>query len=444
MADDDGFLSPIDCLMPWTYIRQIFCFQSTDPLIPRQLREGLRLTLLDIPYLARGIVKDHRGVASLSGSAQTLDDLFRSRDLTTGLDYSALKAKHFPPSALTVPDVVPQETNAPFPDPAPVFRAVLSRVKGGYLLCVAVQHCTTDITGFGSLLRIWASHCQEQPPIAEVKFSWLDRRALSGSVEPPSSIPELLHLREGSTRHRPRLDPATFDMVIFKFSSDSLRKLKVGASEHLTFRDVEWLSTSDVLIALLWSAVIYAETDVETTTQAVSSETSTIGLPVNFRSQLEPPLPKEYLGAAFGMTSATTLRKDLTSCAASGSLATLASIATAIRKAISRVGNDSIRRSIAFLQAWEDTNTVQLGPPHDGISIVSWATEGVYDLNWGERAGRIDSVRVQKWPGKRYPIILPRLPDGGLEVLMSLEEPIMRNLREGLLMTSYSSVVCVS
>ena len=75
----------------------------------------------------------------------------------------------------------------------------------------------------------------------------------------------------------------------------------------------------------------------------------------------------------------------------------------------------------------DDMQAVVLGPRHDGISVVSWADQGVREQDWGKAIGRCEAVRPPRPARKRDPIVLPRAPDshelgGGFEVFVSLEE----------------------
>ncbi|CAJ2505088.1 Uu.00g124820.m01.CDS01 [Anthostomella pinea] len=431
-------LSPFDRLMPRVYVRQILCFPSTDPNALRALKDGLA------------------GVA--------LDDLFTGNNLSSHIEYAQLKADNFPPAALMASGIVPADTQPPYPDPAPVFRARLSLVKGGFLLCIALHHSTTDITGFDTLLKIWASNCRAGS-FRPVGFdpSWMDRRVLlephNTTRTPPHNIPGLLHIQtpaEASRRVTTRSSSEEWQTAIFYFPQRGLRDLKRKVNELLVSDGTAgWVSTWDALTTLLWGAVLGAELndhDHNPTTTHLSKATSTIGFPVDFRSKLHPPLPQGYLGAAFAMTSATALRDDIISLsndAGSSSVPAVARVATAIRASLNRVNDASVRDTLAYLNHNPDQPSIILGPPHDGISIVSWADQSVYELDWGVAVGRCDAVRLPKLPNKRYPIVLPRVPDvgddgGGLEVIICLEKSVMERFASSGPIARYAVLRCIS
>ncbi|ORY58190.1 transferase family-domain-containing protein [Pseudomassariella vexata] len=438
MPPKSNYLSPLDWLMPNTYIRQILCFPSTHPDIPRILQNALPGLVADVQYLLSGVVRNGSptGSVSLSDAYQTPDDLLSWQDLSSSLDYPTLKRANFSPGALTSAEILPQDTQPPLSNPAPVFRAQLSLIREGFLLCVAVHHRTTDVTGFGALFKMWASHCRTggSEPVG-FDGKWLDRRALfdleSVVGETPSgTLPNLLSPRELAVKVSKLEDanrsPVEFKTSIFFFPDATLKELKGAVNRHITTletqTDVTWVSSSDVLTAILWSAIIRAETPPPGTYSP--GDTSTIGVPVNFCSRYNPPLPKDYVGAAFFMTSATASWDDLISLSNPTtssqtpnavlldhkSLCKLSTIAIAVRAALGRVHEKAVQNALSYVASQSDISSIKLGPPHDGVSLVSWADEGVYDLQWGTGVGRCEAVRIPAWRGRRYPVVLPRVP----------------------------------
>ncbi|KAI0007066.1 hypothetical protein F4779DRAFT_526272 [Xylariaceae sp. FL0662B] len=433
---DFTYLSPLDKIMPRAYVGQILCFPSTDPHVYQVLKDGLASVVADIPYLFLGVVtsEDHKFI-SLSEPYQNVDDLFSCYDLSESIVYESIKAAHFPPSAFNLDGIKLPDTLPPYTNPAPVFRARLSLVSGGFILFVAVYYSTTDITGYGSLLRIWASYCWTgSSAAAGFDPSWMDRKARlrpSEAETTPVSIPGLLYIREPTELSRLSGSLAhigEFKTAIFFFPQKGLQRLKDAVNEHISPQAAgTWVSTSDILTALLWSSLLAAEQQISGRTADSTKTTNTISFPVNFRSRFSPSLPNNYLGAAFIMTCATAPREDLlslslvseTPCALDGAplapaeVSVIARLAAAIRNALHRVDESSVRSVLAYLDAQAaDHPPVILGPRDDGISVVSWADEGVYELDWGEVVGRCEAVRLPRLAYKRNPIVLPRVPAG--------------------------------
>jgi trichothecene 3-O-acetyltransferase len=422
-------LSPIDWLMPRSYITQILCFPSNDAQIPNVLQTGLAGVLKDVPYLACAIISQEppKGAVGVSEACYTVDNLFSCRELSAEVDYNILRARNFPPSALSELKIFPDDLH--HGKPAPVFRAVLSHAERGYFLCVSVHHSTTDIMGLGSLLRIWASHCKYgSSRMIRFGAGWIDRRPLSNcAVGVDSGVPLLLRLQDSTSTTSAAsntITEAKLDTRIFKLRAQDLQALKTNVNDHSISTGLSWVSTSDIVTTLLWSAVVAAESksDIENVTRQ-----EFIRFPVSLRNRFESGVPGDYLGAAIGLTSAAAKAADLLEIASGNgpeTIKSLSRVASALRAAIRAVDAVAIQEMISYIKSQEDVTKVKLGPNDSSatsLSIVSWADQGVYELDWGAAIGHCEAVRVQKFKGKRYPIVLPRLGNGDIEVAMSLD-----------------------
>ncbi|GAW21905.1 hypothetical protein ANO14919_114320 [Xylariales sp. No.14919] len=482
-------LSPLEGLMPRAYVRQILCFPTTDSQAISALSRGLSGLARDVPYVLSRVVNDTSGVV-ISGPCHTIGDIFSWHDLSASINYATLEAGSFAPGAFQTHGIIPPDTLPPHPASPAVFRARASLVDGGLILCVAVHHAVTDITGYDALLKIWAAHCRDGSSL-DIAFdpSWMNRDPLfpeAGSSPTFAPIPDLLHTvtPEESARRTggPRVGETAqnYQTAIFHFPQQHLRALKDAVNEYIASQEPgSWVSTSDILSSLLWKATIEAQEDsfLNTSETATDEDTrmSTLSFPVQFRSVLRPPLPRGFLGAAFVMTNARVPHKDVRLISSNSKstvqgqeseveagmgvlanavdISVLAKVALAIRRSIQRINDAAVRGVLAYLEAHPGTNPeapIILGPPrHDaggsGISVVSWADQYVYGLNWGDAVGRCDAVRLPKMGYKRDPIVLPRMSsDGGLEVIMSYEAGVMQRLIEGPVMRRFAVLRCLS
>ncbi|KAJ4256806.1 hypothetical protein NW762_008902 [Fusarium torreyae] len=441
-------LSPLDWLMPRSYINHIICFPSSSPSVSQTLRQGLASTLVDVPYLTSEIVgqKYPGGSVALSENRASVDDLFCVKDLCPVADYKDLRAQDFHPSSFKGLDRVLRDSVFSG-NRAPVFRAMLLLLNDGFVLSVSVHHSTTDITGFGVLLKIWASHCNSHSS-QPIGFSsdWLDRRALfpmsDGTPNPTLiNLPTLLRREnvEGVEKSEAAGADENLDhleTMIFKYSGDFLRSLKDEVIKHVDTDEVPWISTSDVLYGLLWGAVTYAEdhermgaTSLHVAERGTlhHKEVRRMRIPVNVRSRLRPSLPQNYIGSAFAVSLATVEKADLDDITKSGegSIAALARVAVAIRKSILTVDSRAMKDVLTFLAAQNDLTGIKLGQQATDLSIVSWADENVYELDWGKEIGQCEAVRVSTLKKKRYPVILPRRLNGDLEFFACFEKSTM-------------------
>ncbi|KAI3335647.1 hypothetical protein F4824DRAFT_464358 [Ustulina deusta] len=501
-------LSPLEEFMPRAYVRQIYCFPTTSPQAVSTLSRGLPGLARDVPYILSRVVSDKSGTGArvaVSAPCQSPEDIFSWHDLSDSMSYAALKAGHFAPGAFPAHAVAPPDTLPPCPASPAVFLARASLVDGGLILCVAAHHVVTDITGLGALLKIWASHCRDGGSDIGFGASWMDRGPLfSASRSPASTMPGLLHLKtpdeSAAVRGTGRAGTGQpqipyYRTGIFYFPRRPLRVLRDAANAHVASREPgSWVATSDILSSLLWSAIIAARgnppplldsaDEQRVTCKDTRASSSTLSFPVQFRSALRPPLPRDFLGAAFVMTRARVPHEDVcrisscfrtssTSAAQDGEsgpedagteislhsaeISALAEVALAIRRAVRRIDDAAVRGVLAYLEAHPGTNLevpLVLGPSRceaggSGTSVVSWADQCVYELNWGDAVGQCDTVRLSKMAYQRDPIVLPHIPglngdDGGVEVIMSYEADVMQRVIEGPVMRLFATLRCLS
>ncbi|KAK5626155.1 hypothetical protein RRF57_001870 [Xylaria bambusicola] len=498
-------LSSLEGYMPRTYVRQIYCFPTANPQAIKTLSEGLAGLAQEVPYVLSRIISDTAGTAEsgavISAPCHGPQDIFSCHDLSDIIDYATLKMGHFAPGAFLAPGIVPPDTIPPYPESPAILLARASLVSGGLILCVAVHHFVTDITGFDALLKIWASHCRN----GDIGFhaSWTDRTPLFSGSESlptrtfdPTSMPNLLHTKikedavRGTDQSCTEKGKKHYQTGVFYFPRQHLRALKDATNAHIASQGPgSWVSTSDVLSAVLWRAIIGAQEHPYLRNRHVthqSTRVSTLSFPVQFRSALRPPLPRNFLGAAFLMTGTMVPHEDVcrisdfrdfsTSLAQDKELRAeshvnsaemeglnsihipaLANVALAIRESVRGIDDATVRGVLAYLEAHSLPNPetlLVLGPPRcepggSSTSVVSWADQCIYKLDWGDAIGRCDTVRLPKMAAKRDPIIMPHIPslngdDGGIEVIMSYEEDIMQRLTESSVMKRLATLRCLS
>ena len=103
-----------------------------------------------------------------------------------------------------------------------------------------------------------------------------------------------------------------------------------------------------------------------------------LGLAVNGRSKLAPPLPSNYLG---NVNLYGTSKLPLPLILEDGALGT---IALSIRRAIACINNSKIQRTIAFIKQLPYISLLVpgfknfLGPD---LAIISWADLGLHGLD---------------------------------------------------------------
>ncbi|KAK3365836.1 hypothetical protein B0T24DRAFT_659590 [Lasiosphaeria ovina] len=524
---DPRYLSPLDQLMPRGYFGQILCFPSTDPRAFNVLRNGLRSAAVSIPYLTSFVVEDK---LPSSGSGRIcLSESGLDNDVDDGknpLSYAGLRAASFPIGLLNgsifYPQIPPHGTL-----PAPVLRAKATRIAGGFTLAVLVHHSVFDGASLAELLALWADSCHLDPekhePVALNPLR-IDRKALlensmkpiaagSDIVTKPSDIyietpadaaatgTESYHamrtaryfvarvvrpcLRLLTSRRPPPgtsavpSPPSTLATTLYRVSGASLAGLKAQIS-RLAPRlglGVNFVSTNDVLSALIWSAATLATTPPPdplsspsrwwrrratrgSGTEQHDNQTCTTGIAVDVRTRVSPPLRCDWLGNAFGVAWVGIPRGTLVAAAGDGgSLAPLARVAAALRRGVGSVDNARVKHTVRYLAAQDDVGALRWPDVRMfEFYVSSWVGQGIlYSKDWGARSGGVavegmkcEAIRCLQLVIPSIAVILPPRPryqteEGGngadLEFAITLEAAQMERFRASLLVAAFAEVI---
>lgn len=151
---------------------------------------------------------------------------------------------------------------------------------------------------------------------------------------------------------------------------------------------------------------------------------------INGRPKTDPPMLPEYIGNVnmwshlklpVGVLTPSTMRD-------------LGPIALAIRQSIHRINAAHIRSATKLIGDTADVRTVttSLTRPGEFLFISSWADWGVLqsENSWGALLGVPSRVRIPRHKFDKLCIQLPRLADGGLEVLVDAHRADMELLRK--------------
>lgn len=460
-------LSPLDQIMPRVYTRLILCLpnqcssREDHAIIFSALEKGLQQTLVEIPYLS-GVIREDKDKSGNVHIAPGPGVLLRLRDLEDDSDvsYQKLKDSHFPLSSLDGEILAPVGMISLKPSP-PVMAAQVNIVQGGVLLTIGIHHSAMDAAGFATLLNLWASNTKrnfisdgasedEAANPDSLPSSSLDRYPLMKSSTTANIDPQVKIKDHPQYKLAPTPPPAkesedvsiaapSFTLPpmtarVFYFAASKLAGLKKSASPSSSF-----ISTNDALCALLWSSITRARTLSENATEGQETSSSLLGFAVDGRQRLSPPLPPSYLGNvnlyASTRLSVSTLSKNLE----------LNGIASCIRTAITELGHDRIQDVIALITSLANVTDLQpgfnsfLGPD---LAITSWRDMGLIGLDWGAKIGKIEAVRLPKAGFDGLCIILPKLADGGLEILVGLENGAMERLTRDEVFMAVAEVRC--
>jgi hypothetical protein len=306
----------------------------------------------------------------------------------------------------------------------PVFASQANFTEGGLLLTVGVHHSVCDAFGLDAILETWALNTSavatsrsfsEYDPISN------DRMPLSqGLPAKIADFPEYI-IAPSPPADGPQMGFPAFEMPpmtskIFYFSPEHLTGLKKAAKAY---------STNDAVCAFFWHHLTLARNP--NTDASENDKTSNVCFAVNIRSRISPPLPPTYLGNA--SIAAITQRLSVSSLKGSGS--GLAVAAAAIRSAVNNSKKPiRVPLTIGLLNSRPNTQDFKfachgfLGPD---MTATSWADIGVMKRQWGV-LGNPEAFRMPYEGADGAIAVLPRLDDGGLEVMAALETSAMERM----------------
>ncbi|KAK3327466.1 hypothetical protein B0T19DRAFT_400330 [Cercophora scortea] len=449
---DLQYLSPLDQLVPRGYFGETLCFPCTDDRFYELLRNGLRSATRSLPYLSSLVTRTSAGVAigklRLSEPGEdSLDDMLVYHEVLNGdhITYEALREASFPIGTLNRDIFYPNlPTHGVFP--APVIRARVTRIKGGYVLAVLLHHSVFDGTSLNDVLNLWASSCHltTEPGVdgsdhIAIHPSRLDRRAILGGPAAANdkyiAKPSDIYLEKADKECNPRsvcrgiwsffrscfptstakslhsepaTAPADLSTTLYKIPSIKLARLKREINTLTTRLDlgVDFVSTNDVLCALIWSAATLAKTPDPSTPRLKKcfgvrrmrhDDTWTTGIAVNVRSRLVPALPLDWLGNALGVAWVNVPGHTLRSADGSvESLAKIARVAAAIRKGITEVDDNKFKNLVHYVDGHDDFCRLRWRPVDKMFDfyITSWAGQsGIYSKEWG--AGAVENAKCE-------------------------------------------------
>ena len=421
-------------------MRWILCFpldsKAEKLRVYKDLREGLAHTITKIPWIA-GKLEQQEGSSPGESKIQVVDgDLgvrFRFNDLSGELpSYEHLKAAHFPLSKFSTTQLSPLNVMPQSAD-VPVMAAQANFVDGGLLLTIGAHHSVCDAFGLNTVLDTWAkmtasmvedsslveadSLINERAPLmtgmAGANLNDFPEYVLKPTVS--AAVTDVNTHQMAATPHR--MPPMS--ARIFRFSTTSLKSLKIAAGAY---------ATNDALNALIWRHVTLARMNASSQEpNTVNGDGSTALLySANIRSRLSPPLPPNYTGNA--SVACITRHLPFVEMAAPSGLVTTAA---AIRSSVKTLARPNrVAMTIGLIESRPNPTDYKfayngfLGPD---LSTTSWADLSVFEMEWGG-LGKPESLRVPGEGADGSMIVLPRSGDGALEVVVALESRAMEVL----------------
>ncbi|KAI4251009.1 MAG: hypothetical protein LQ352_005127 [Teloschistes flavicans] len=423
MVDFNEALSVLDQL-PFmrTYTQILLCF----PIVKRSevidvLKKATAKLLELVPSLS-GQVQNHKDGNVSSGTFRVVPyahpdgSALRIKLLDDWKSYNDLCDANVPASMLDGTVLAPMKG---FPDHytdadvTPVFIVQANFIPGGLILCFSGMHNLMDGNGLGAVVKMFAILFRgEAVPSELLESANFDRTQLPVSLKPGQSLlphPEVAPKDKAMQEYSP---PSTWSY--FSISASNLESLKAENISHVT--------TNDILTAFVWQAMTRARFP---SLPSDPAKGSLLLRAINGRRILDPPISSSYLGNIITCSFNKIPIERLIE-------APLSDIAQVIRKETNRINDNHIRSFATLIEKEPDRSKLVFGmdDPEADVLISSWATLPVWE-DFGMTLGRPDFVRRPTggpWRGVCY--MMPKRPDRGVDLLISLSEEEMERLRE--------------
>jgi len=437
-------LSALDACHPVHYSRRLLIFRCASSAQRdaqlAALKAGVQALVLRCPILGGIVVPLSPDVASNAQEDWRTIVPDRGveiivRDLRTAIpSFDELEAAEFPALQLPYDLLMPVPLDLGNDRPFAACKMQFSAIDGGTILTFAMSHSVADGTGTNELMRVLSEETrfaqkhssdgvanevrsmavttgmgQDRSVMrnmkSELAFNIEDHPAYTWKTTPPTNAPPLeqapTHPFEATSPEIP---------ILLRISAASLAQLKADA----TTPGAAPISTHDALSALVWRSVLLIRSRRSALAQDLPASTIvSIFMPSDARHHLS--LPPSYVGnAVYQLTAALDLGTLL-------SPSGLQHAASAVRRAITAVNPALVSSLITMTnEKWIDWQFLSTASTTGVAMGTDWTSGSLYSDDWGEAFGPLVRYRYPGVVGEGGSCIMPKLPDGGAEVILSV------------------------
>ena len=471
-------LSPLDHLMPRTYVVKLHYFPLQNPDITRIasiLKFSLRRTFDTLPILS-GTVRPvphskQTGSLCVSDPWNEIDDVFRVNDLTTSnLDYENLRRTYFPMATSREHDLFLTSRIKPCEVGSPVMMAQINFVRNGMILASSLHHSFVDGLGAIAIMELWATFCRGEDGADMITKGTTNSERLmfgdeTGHLE---NFREYVNLSEtcgndkkpreddggkGSLRsgysvvkyvlhclgtfHKEKIIGPLFSVIGFGDTSSPPQPPKELDSEIFFFPRSKLNALKSAVSAAMASAIPSSNENrlpsYISTNDALSAllftcitearkpfhltttqQITSFLLTVSGRHLPKPPLPERYIG-----NMSIFCQLDLPLHTVTPEFRSIASIACQIRTRLSQLDESHLKRLIGAINKLDSVEklTSSWRTSKDwGFMITPWTGQGDYSIDWGSEIGtKCERVRMPKASRPALDGALIILPDLNIE-----------------------------
>lgn len=361
--------------------------------------------------------------------------------------FAQLKAQNFPNAAMNNEKLCLRGRGGEWPnfgvDRFATNMMQANLVNGGLLLNHLCFHAFGDATAMWKLMELFAEHvrCAQGLPVerrAEVPIA--DRAKLLRSTgericsDFAKEHREFVHLPFTPEGLPEGLTKARHHAHVFRFTPEAMRSLKeecAPSNVRLLKGQIPddqlptFVSTNDVLTALLWRCVQRAEQPDHST--IAPDKLSVVQVSIDTRRRAHIPIHPHTLGNIIGYAAAILpLPQVLSSEAAS-----LADLAVLVRQTVANCGKSYYDELAHYVENMDDVSrlagTAFLDMPGANVLQSNWSEFDYYGIEWGPAFG--DRMKALRFPAggvcAGFQVIMPSPPDaqeGTIEVLVDVSD----------------------
>ncbi|KAI9728823.1 MAG: hypothetical protein M1834_007210 [Cirrosporium novae-zelandiae] len=445
-------LTPLDHTIPQCYLSYFLSFRLKDPenSLPA-LQTGMKCLVSALPFLAGDLMPSNR----LAGKQRVFEI---QPPTTTSLKeipifqvkyhlHCILPHNSYGESASTPGKLQVANFDASFSPLSfmhvvsgaqPIFRVQANVMADGVILCICTNHIAMDATGTGTVIETLAGFCRarlgEPVSVPTTPEDEADSRkrifeAIAAPYERRDHKEEYCPMEILSTLSQKQVAEffASAAQILtsrdFIFPSKKIQWLKDtcnallpqiikrqshtnghnNMSQSVNGATNQWfVSSNDVLVALLWLCMNRARFPEGRSTSKQPSPNTTLIMAVNARQRLHPSLSKAYLGNAVVSARASynlealcagnsngNIPEAKTNGIDNGDLLVLTDLAFQIRSKLAVTDDAHIRSAISWILDCKDWGTI-LTAYSDSVAS-NWRHIKVYQSDFGPHLGRIEN-----------------------------------------------------
>ena len=305
----------------------------------------------------------------------------------------------------------------------PLLRLQANNLLDGIILCMNFNHTAFDGVGMGQIVEALATCCRakENEPFnfrTSLENEAAARKAIFQSAhipQPTVDVSPAYGVSEESIEETDEDKTGELTSVNIYLSADKLQWLKEACNRDLKRMQaakpgslfVAFLSTQDVLNALIWLCIMQ---------QSPDEEVSLLGIPISVRKRIQPAIADSYMGSAILFNPVHFVRADIppelpsidaTASSLPASYITLLTrIASMARQSLQAVDAQYTGRVVSKVCNARDWSQVVFQPPELSISTILHTL--LYEYNFGEGLGMLMSFDLPRMPYNRMFYVKPR------------------------------------